>query len=163
MEEKSLVRLVRRNWVNIWSIKSIIKNISDIRGELQTFQFGKDGAQDEAYIKKIRGALGGDLLDRLGINQISNAALLKELKILNKGIVEGSPRVEIIQSCESSSDESPKNCPPAKVKEIVKEVYVETCEGNKTGIVQQCGIDQCLDVAKDYCDEMMASAGRLRG
>lgn len=163
MEEKSLVRLVRRNWVNIWSIKSIIKNISDTDGKLKTFQFGKSKTSDEIYLKSLRRSYSDEILDKLGINKISNQALMEELKILNKGIVDGSPRVEIIQSCQPKEIQVPKECPPAKIKEIVKEIYVETCEGSETGKSEikerplQCGVDECLNIAKDYCDKKISS------
>jgi hypothetical protein len=164
MEEKSLIRLVRRNWVNIWSIKSIIRNIGDVDGKLETFLFGKDKKKDMIYLKSLRKGLPKDILNKLGINKISNDSLMGELGVLNKGVVEGSPRIEIIKNCvKNENDNKPRNCPPAKIKEIVKEIYVETCEGKETNnseILNQklkCGVDECLDISKEYCDSKMAS------
>ena len=116
-------------------------------------------------MKSLRKGLSSDILDKLGINKIDNDSLMKELEILNKGIVDGSPKIEIIKECEENNEVKivKSKCPPAKIKEIVKEIYVETCEGKETNTSQvmnqkvKCGVDECLDISKEYCDNKIAS------
>ena len=132
MDEESLVRLIRRNWVNIFSIKSIINNIANPSGETKTFQFGKDKKKDELFIKTMKSRLLPRTSQKLGILSISNSKLLDEMSVINKGIIEGSPKLEIIEIC--NDDECieevivpGEDCPKQEEIEDVSIQYEEVC------------------------------------
>lgn len=135
-----------------------------MEGKLKTFQYGKDKIKDEVFLKSLRFRLTSTIREKLGINKISNKNLLSELDVLNKGIVEGSPRVEIIQKCPKVDPvvvEKEKECPPQKIREVVKEIYIDTCEdkqknGQPVPVQIKCGLDQCIEISKDYCDQVIS-------
>ena len=164
MNEDSLVRLIRRNWVNIFSIKSIINNIANPNGDLKTFQFGKDSKADQLFLQRIRTNLPARFRQQLGILSISDEKLLNEMKIINKGIIDGSPKIEITEICDNTEcfDEvvvPGKECPEQEIIEDVSIEYIETCSTSELVCPPQpppretpCSVDDCIAFAQKECD-----------
>ena len=164
MDEESLVRLIRRNWVNIFSIKSIINNIANPSGETKTFQFGKDKKKDELFIKTMKSRLLPRTSQKLGILSISNSKLLDEMSVINKGIIEGSPKLEIIEIC--NDDECieevivpGEDCPKQEEIEDVSIQYEEVCSTSNLICPPQpppkvtpCAVDDCILFAQKECN-----------
>jgi hypothetical protein len=103
LNEKALVRLVMRNWINIWSIKSLIKSVADPNNQVDKFSFGEDNTKDLAFLAIIRKNMPVETQKMLGLHSISNKNLLTELNVLNTQIISGTPRIVI---------EKEKTCPP---------------------------------------------------
>jgi hypothetical protein len=156
-----------KNWVNIWSIKSIINNIVNSDGQLKTFQFGKDKTQDKIILRSIKGQLPPRIAQNLGILTISEELLLKEIQFLNQGIIDGSPIFEIIEQCDNSEcvdiiDKPGEDCPPQETIEQVTEEYVEICSTDGLVCPAQppprqtpCTVNDCISFAKNYCSGMI--------
>ena len=169
LNEKSLIKLVRRNWVNIWSLKSIVNSLANSNGRYKSQQFGKDKETDLEFIKQLRSKLPEKYLELLGINDISNNGLMSELQTLNEGILSGSPSVEVIQTCPEKVCKKvfiteDVECPGPITKKIVKEVQVDVCEGNKiecvtniTFLPKMCGINECSEITSEYCNRKYTS------
>ena len=167
LNDKSLLRLVRRNWVNIWSLKSIIDNLANSGNSLKAFQFGKDEESDAKFVKELRLRLTDNYLKQLGINDISNSRLMKELAVLNEGILSGGPVLEVNvpcpeKKCRKVYKKGKKTCPEPIVKNIVKEIYVDRCEGNQIECIinivylpKQCGREKCADITAEYCNKIL--------
>lgn len=156
-----------KNWVNIWSIKSIINNIANSDGKTETFRFGKDTKSDEQMLDQIKSNLTPRMLIMLGIMKQSRSDLMKEITILNKGIINGSPKVEIIEVCDDKEcvetiTTPGKECPPQKTLEKVSEEYIEICSTKDLECPPQpppretpCTMDDCIVFAKQQCNVMI--------
>lgn len=150
-------------------MKSIVNSLANSNGRFKPLQFGKNKESDQKFIKQLRTTLPEKYLELLGINDISNTGLMRELEILNEGILSGSPSIEIIKSCPKKVctkvfKTEDIECPGPIKKKIVKEVQVDTCEGNKiecvtniTFLPKFCGINQCSEIAKEYCNRIYSS------
>lgn len=160
---------MRRNWVSIWSLKNIINSLANPAGRLKTFQFGKDDAADKQFVKNLRVQIPPKYLELLGINNISNSGLMKELTVVNEGVVSGSPRVEIVRPCPKKVckkvyKKEEKHCPGPRIKKIVKEIYVDICEQNTIKCTQNvvflpknCGMEQCNQMTVEYCNSILTN------
>lgn len=167
LNDKSLLRLVRRNWVNIWSLKNIINSLANPRRSIKSLQFGKNEANDQDFIKNLRLRLPTKYLELLGINNIANKGLMRELQILNEGIVSGSPRVEIKKPCPPKKcrkvyREGSKTCPEPIIKVMVRQIQVDVCENNEIKCIQnirylpkQCGMSNCMSITTEYCNMIL--------
>lgn len=167
MNEKSLLRLIMKNWVNIWSIKSIIDSIANSEGKLETFQFGKEKKTDEIILNQIKSQLPPRISILLGILKISSTDLMKEITILNEGILKGSPKVEIQEVCDDKEcvetiATPTEECPPQETIEKVKEEYIEICSTKDLECPPQppprvtpCTMDDCIVFAQQKCNVMI--------
>jgi hypothetical protein len=156
-----------KNWVNIWSIKSIINNIANPDGDLKTFQFGKDKDKDTLFLQQIKRQLPPRMVQRLGILRITDTVLLKEIQFLNQGIIDGSPIFEIIEQCDDSEcvdiiDKPAKDCPPQETIEQISDEYVEICSTDNLVCPAQpppretpCTVNDCISFAKNYCSNLI--------
>jgi hypothetical protein len=136
---------------------------------LKTLQFGKDESNDQNFVKSLRNQLPKKYLELLGINNIANKSLMKELQILNDGIVQGSPRVEIKKPCPPKKcrkvyREGTTTCPEPIVKVMVRQMQVDVCENNEIKCVQnivylpkQCGMNKCQDITTEYCNMILTN------
>lgn len=105
----------------------------------------------------------------LGINNISNSGLIRELTVVNEGVVSGSPRVEIVKPCPKKEckkvyKKEERKCLGPKIKEIFKEIYVDVCENNTIKCTQEvvflpknCGMEQCNAMTVEYCNSILAN------
>lgn len=156
-----------KNWVNIWSIKSIIDNIANPDGKMKTFQFGKEQKTDEMILDQLKSQLSPRILILLGIMKLSKTNLMKEITILNKGIISGSPKVEILEVCDDKEcvetiTTPGEECPPQKTVEEVSEEYIEICSTKDLECPPQpppretpCTMTDCLLFAKQKCNIMI--------
>lgn len=107
-----------KNWINIWSIRSIISNVANPKRVKVNFDFGKKPDRDLAFLKHMRTKLIEKHLRLLGVNKVSNNSLLAELNILTDQIIKGTPTVTKVQPCQTPTqpvDQGNKNCPVCPV------------------------------------------------
>jgi hypothetical protein len=105
----------------------------------------------------------------LGINNFSNERIIKDLSSINEGLVSGGPVLEVHQKCPEKVCRKvvkveEKECPGPRVKNVVKEIYVDRCEGNKIECIlnivylpKVCNMNTCLDITAEYCNGILKS------
>ena len=152
MNEKSLIRLVMRNWVSIWSIKSIISNIANPNNQQNIFKFGKNQDDDHSFLLTIRQTLDSTHLDNLGINDISNAKLLSELYKLNLQIINGTPVIKVKQNCKKIQVNPQLPCEP---KIVIKETCTHPQPQPRPQVQHTCVFEQCRGMCEVYCSNLM--------
>ena len=169
LDDKSLVRLVRRNWIKIWSLKSIIDVLANPNKTLSFFQFGKSPAQDLLFVSQLRSTLPEKYVEILSINDYSNERLIRDLASINDGLVSGGPVLEVHKKCPKKEcrkvfKKKDQKCPEPIIKNIVKLITVDVCEGNKIECVtnleylpKECNLQTCLDITTEYCNGILRS------
>lgn len=156
-----------RNWVNVLSLKNVLNNIVNPEGQIETFRFGKNEAEDQKFFQDLKTSLLPITRQKLGILTISNADLMGEVKAINQGILQGIPRREIIEQCDDSEcieevDVPGEGCPPQETIENVTEEIQEVCSTDQLTCPPQpppqptpCTFDDCSAFAKKQCSSLI--------
>ena len=156
-----MIRLVRRNWINIWAIKGLIKNVADPNNNVNSFTFGQDAQKDLEFIRVIRNNMPIETQRELGLETISNRGLLQELNVLNSRIIAGTPRIEIEKQCPTCPtpqtveipvvDGCPQcpQPPPCEPEIITNNVCIEE------QISQTCDQNFCKPICESFAAQMI--------
>ena len=103
-----------KNWINIWSIRSIISNVANPKRRKVKFTFGKNAARDLKFLIQMRKGLSEKHLNLLGVNKVSNNSLIVELNTLTQQIIKGTPSITKYLPCpdpvEQPSNTDNQNC-----------------------------------------------------
>lgn len=163
-----------RNWINIWSIKSLIKTVADPDNKIKNFSFGQDAEKDIAFLKIMRSKMPADAKNLLGLSTISNKNLLRELNVLNSQIISGTPRIEIEKQCPKCSPPPPipvpvvEGCPvcpdipqcpqcpevPAPQNCEQKVITTNICTDQPTRMV--CDQNSCRNICQNFANQIIS-------
>ena len=103
-----------KNWINIWSIRSIISNVVNPKRRKVNFTLGKNADNDLKFLIRMRKGLGERHLNLLGVNKVSNNSLIAELNTLTQQIIKGTPSITKYLPCpdpvEQPNNTDNQNC-----------------------------------------------------
>ena len=82
--DEALLNLIMRNWVNLDSMYSILKNVFQQKKPEYGGFFGDQDVNNIEFLKIMKEKMLDSTVDRLGVKEVSEEKILREMEIIKK-------------------------------------------------------------------------------